>query len=489
MQALPTQADITPDPEGSRKAASAIWAGCGLRPAALANLDLTGATQALQSSFHIGVAAQSSIALAALAAAEIGLQRGINTGRVGVDMQAAERECSGYFTLDGEMPPSWAPLSGLYPCRDGHVRIHANFVHHRDAALAVLGLGADTDFYAKDNLTKDSVTKDSVTQALQHWQAVDFEAAVNAAQGVASATRTFQQWDQHPQAQASNSLPLLSFDKLGEAPPLPLAPCQNKPLAGIRVLDLTRILAGPVAGRTLAAYGADVMLVNSPVLPNIEHIAETSRGKLSTLLDLHAAADAAQLLNLARHARVFIQGYHPGGLARLGFDPVTLARARPGIVYVSLSAYGHLGPWAHRRGFDSLVQTATGFNHAEAEAAGAAATPQAMPVQILDYASGFLMAFATQVALLRQAREGGSWHVRISLAQTAQWLRNLGRVDSSRQRPGIQPATALQPYPSGFGELRALPHSATFAGASGGWNRPAMPPGSHAPLWPQANHT
>lgn len=479
MQSLTSATDITPNPEGSHKVTSAIWTNSGLRPAALDNLDLTGITQTLPSSFHVGVAAQASIALAALAAAETGRQRGMNTGRVGVDMQAAERECSGYFTLDGQMPPSWAPLSGLYPCRDGHVRIHANFDHHRDAALAVLGLTGNTNAY----------TKADVTQALRRWDAVDFESAVSAAQGVASASRTFEEWHQHAQAGVISDLPLLSFEQIGDAAPLPIplpsTKSRNKPLAGIRVLDLTRILAGPVAGRTLAAYGADVMLVNSPRLPNIEHIVDTSRGKLSTLLDLHNAADAGQLASLVRAAHVFIQGYHPGGLARLGFDPANLARSRPGIVYVSLSAYGHLGPWAQRRGFDSLVQTATGFNQAEADAAGAA-TPQAMPVQILDYASGFLLAFAAQVALLRQAQVGGSWHVRVSLAQTAHWLRGLGRVDRPFARPRTQPAASLRHYPSGFGELMAIPHSATFGGVSPDWQRPAMPPGSHPPAWPEA---
>jgi crotonobetainyl-CoA:carnitine CoA-transferase CaiB-like acyl-CoA transferase len=193
------------------------------------------------------------------------------------------------------------------------------------------------------------------------------------------------------------------------------------------VLELTRILAGPVAGRTLAAYGADVLLVNSPALPNIDAIADTSRGKRSAHVDLRTDAGRDTLRVLVRDAHVFMQAYRPGALDALGFGAETLAAIAPGIVCVSLSAYGHVGPWAGRRGFDSLVQTATGFNVAEAQAAGAA-SPKAMPVQILDYAAGFLMAFGTAVALRRQATEGGSWHVRVSLAGTGRWLRSLGRV-------------------------------------------------------------
>jgi crotonobetainyl-CoA:carnitine CoA-transferase CaiB-like acyl-CoA transferase len=246
---------------------------------------------------------------------------------------------------------------------------------------------------------------------------------------------------------------------------------------------LTRILAGPIAGRTLAAYGADVMLVNSPNLPNIESIADTSRGKLSAYLDLKTEAGKAQMRQLAEQNHVFIQGYRPGGLQALGFGPADVARIRPGAVYVSLSAYGHEGPWADRRGFDSLVQTATGLNTAEAEALDANA-PKAFPVPILDYASGFLMAFGAATALLRQQTEGGSWHVRVSLAQTAHWLRNLGRLapDRAALRPDF--AALVEDYPSGFGHLAGMPHAAQFSQTPARWKRPSMPAGTHAPVWP-----
>ena len=156
---------------------------------------------------------------------------------------------------------------------------------------------------------------------------------------------------------------------------------------------------------------------------------------------------------------------------------------RPGIVYVSLSAYGHQGPWRGRRGFDSLVQTATGFNWAEGEAAGAP-QPQALPVQILDYASGFLMAFGAQAALLRQAREGGSWHVRVALARTGLWLRSLGRVPDGLAVARPDAKAFLQISDSGFGRLAALPHAAQFSMTPAGWSRPSMPPGTHPPHWP-----
>ena len=242
------------------------------------------------------------------------------------------------------------------------------------------------------------------------------------------------------------------------------------------------IRAGTVGGRTLAAHGTDVMLVNSPHLPNIESIIETSRGKLSAHVDLTSDAGRASLRALLSQADVMVQGYRPGGLAARGYGPEDAARLRPGIVYISLSAYGHTGPWAGRRGFDSLVQSATGFNQAEMLAAGEH-KPKPMPVQILDYASGFLMAFAAQAALLRQAREGGSWHVRVSLARTGLWLRSLGRVEQGFTRPMPAMDDALETTTSGRGELRAVRHAGIWSGLAGGWPRVSVKPGAHPPRW------
>jgi crotonobetainyl-CoA:carnitine CoA-transferase CaiB-like acyl-CoA transferase len=228
------------------------------------------------------------------------------------------------------------------------------------------------------------------------------------------------------------------------------------------------------------------MLINSPDLPNIDAIADTSRGKLSAHLDLNDSADAECLRSLSRDAHLFIESYRPGGLAERGFAPGQLAAIRPGIVCVSLSAYGHEGPWAGRRGFDSLVQTATGFNIAEAKAAGEA-TPRALPVQILDYASGFLMAFAGQVALLRQQEEGGSWHVQVSLAATAHWLRSLGRIDFRDKPASLGLRNHAVTTASGFGKLTAMPHAARIDGIEPGSERPSARPGTHAAAWPPTN--
>ncbi len=469
-------------PVPARQALAALWQLAGLPSAALGHVDLSGQDPVLPSSFAVATAAQVSLAAAAAAAAEVWHRRSGERQRVRVDATHAALEACGHFSLDGRVPPLWDKLSGLYPCggavgAPGWVRLHANFAHHRDGALRLLGIPPG-----------DTTEREAVAAALAHWRAEDFETAAADAGGVAAAARDFATWERHPQALALAGTPVLQIERIAGAPPaeprpLPAAPADAPPLAGVRVLDLTRILAGPVAGRTLAAYGADVMLVNAPQLPNIEAIADTSRGKLSAHIDLKAPAGRETLRALLADAHVFLEAYRPGALEALGFGPQALAQLRPGIVRVSLSAYGARGPWAGRRGFDSLVQTATGFNLAEA-AAFSLDQPKAMPMQVLDMAAGWLLAFGAQAALLRQAEEGGSWQVQVSLAGVAHWLRTLGRVANAGavKPPPFEPY--LEASDSSFGRLLAMRHAAQFSRTPAQWRRPSMPPGSHPPQWP-----
>jgi hypothetical protein len=474
--------EIVPTPS---QVLAALWHGVGLPAEALACAELAGTEPVAPSSFRVTTAAQTSLAAAALCAAEIWHRRTGGSARqhVTVDAAHAVLESASRFTVDGTAPRIWDKLSGLYPCgsarrRPGWVRIHANFAHHRDGALRLLGCppGPDTE-------------RAAVIEALRRWDAHEFEAAAADAGLVVAAARAFAAWDAHPQARPLARAPLVRISRIADVPDAPplewptLGDSGARPLAGLRLLDLTRILAGPVAGRTLAAYGMQVMLINSPHLPNIESIADTSRGKLSAHLDLHVDADRAALRALLAQAHVFLQGYRPGGLHALGFGPAQVARLRPGIVYVSLSAYGSKGPWAQRRGFDSLVQTATGFNLAEAAAFGVH-EPKAMPIQILDYAAGYLLAFGAQAALLKQAREGGSWHVEVSLAGVGHWLRTLGRVPGDFAAVTLPPADPyLEASDSGFGRLLAVRHAARFSRTPAGWELPSVPPGTSPPRW------
>ena len=458
-----------------REILSDIWTSTGGDAALLETVTLSGEESQLPSSFRVAAAAQASIAATGLAAAQIWQMRSGQSQGVAVDMRHAVVECRSerYLRVDGKPPPpAWDVIAGVYRTRDARfVRLHTNFPHHRAAVCQVL------------NCTPE---RDAVQGALMQWDAEPFETAAYAAGGVVAMMRSHQEWSALPQAAALAGLPLVSIEKIGDAAPKPW-PKGERPLAGLRVLDLSRVIAGPVAGRTLAAHGADVLLISGPGLPAIPWLTiDTGRGKLTGSVDLGNAQGREVLRDLLADADIFSQGYRPGAIAALGFSPQDAARINPGIVYVSLSAYGHAGPWAARRGFDSLVQTATGFNHAEGQAAGLDG-PKELPAQVLDHATGYLMAFGAMVAKARQAREGGSWHVQVSLARTGQWLWNLGRVADGLQAGDLKDET-VQPFieeiPSGFGPLRSVRHAAQMSKTPAFWARPAMPLGSHPAQWP-----
>src|SRR6478752_9982914 len=451
-----------------------IWTSAGGEASALDALTLTGDEAQLPSSFRVAAAAQVSVAAAGLAAAGIWKMRSGEVQDVAVDMRHAVVECRSerYLRVDGNPPPpTWDAIAGVYKTGDGFVRLHTNFPHHRDAVCKVLNCKPE---------------REEVQAALMQWDAEAFETAAYAQGGVVSMMRSYEEWSATPQARALAELPLISIEKIGEAAPKPW-PKGDRPLAGIRVLDLSRVIAGPVAGRTLAAHGADVLLISGPGLPAIPWLTiDTGRGKLTSFVELKTEQGRAALRDLLAEADVFSQGYRPRAIASLGFSPEEAAKINPGIVYVTLSAYGHAGPWAERRGFDSLVQTTTGFNHAEGQAAGLDG-PKELPAQMLDHATGHLMAFGAMMAKARQSREGGSWHVRVSLAQTGRWLWNLGRVADGFKQPDLK-ADAITPFmedvPSGFGALSAVRHAAILSKTPAFWARPAVPLGTHKAEWP-----
>lgn len=452
-----------------------IWELGGGDPEALGQIALTGDEPVMPSSYKVGTIAQATIAGSALAAAEVHRSRTGVRQTVGVDMRhaAVEFKSERVYELDGKPPPAvWAAVSGTYQTGDGRwVRLHANFPHHRAGLLGVLGA---------------QETRDSVAAKLAGWRGQDFEDTVAERGLCATMMRSPEEWAAHPQAAAVATLPLFEIIKIGEAPPRPRAKAE-RPLSGVRVLDLTRVLAGPVCGRTLAAHGADVLRVTGPHLPDIPTLdIDTGRGKLSTHIDLRDEAGRAILNRLAESADIFVQGYRPGGIADRGFSPEAVAAKRPGIVYVSLCAYSHVGPWATRRGFDSLVQTATGINHAEAQAIGVT-HPHELPCQALDHGAGYLMATGAMMALKRQSEIGGSWLVRTSLAQVGHWLTGLGRVPGGHAARDINRADVLDlmdTSQSGRGPFSALRHAAHMSATPTRWVRPSALLGSHMAEWP-----
>lgn len=458
-----------------REILSDLWALGGGAPSALDAVTLTGGEPILPSSFRVGAASQVTIAAAGLAAGEIWKARSGQAQSISVDMTHAAVECRSerYLRVDDKPPPpAWDVIAGVYRTGDGRfVRLHTNFPHHRDNVCKVLACKPE---------------REDVQRALMQWTGEAFETAAYAAGCVVAMIRSHDEWLATGQAQAIEQLPLIQIEKIGEANPKPW-PNGHRPLAGLRVLDLSRVIAGPVAGRTWAAHGADVMLISSPHLPSIPWLViDTGRGKLTTFADLTTEQDRDTLRRLLASADIFSQGYRPQSIAAHGFSPEEAAQINQGIVYVSLCAYGHAGPWAGRRGFDSLVQASTGFNDTEGKAAGIVG-PKELPMQILDHATGYLMAFGAMMARLRQAGEGGSWHVKVSLAQTGRWLRNLGRLDNGLAAPDLNADDILlfiEQSPSGFGALRGVRHAAVMSETPAFWERPAMPLGSAPAEWP-----
>lgn len=454
-------------------ALGALWRQAGLAASLRPETTLAGADPLVPSTFAVGTAALASIGATGAAAAAIHAARGGDAQRVAVDIAhaLAEFRSEHHLRIDGaEVHEGWDRIAGLHRCGDGRwLRLHTNLPHHRDAVLRVLGCDYD---------------RAAVTAALQSWQAEAAETAIYEAGGVATMTRALDEWAAHPAGAAAASLPALVLERIGDAPPTPLPPLAARPLQGLRVLDFTRVIAGPVAGRTLAAHGAEVLHITGPHLPSIPALVmDTGRGKRCAALDLRAEADRATLRGLASGADVFLQGYRPGAIAGHGFAPEALAALRPGIVCVSLSAWGHLGPWAGRRGFDSLVQNANGINDAERDAAGED-KPKPLPCQALDHASGYLLAFGAMAALLRRAEEGGSWLVRVALAGTGEWIKRLGRVEGGLAAPGIFDVTPfLEDSASGFGRMTAVRHSAGMSGTPAHWTLPAVPLGTHPAAW------
>ncbi|HSS10893.1 MAG TPA: CoA transferase, partial [Acidimicrobiales bacterium] len=416
------------------------------------------------------------VSVALLAAVALQHRRGgtlPSRGRVSVDrghVSAAVRS-ERYFRRGTQSAGAgFAPLSRFWRTADGWVRTHANYPWHRAAMLRTLKTAEDPD---------------AVAAALAGMSAEDVEEQVLAAGGVAIAVRPLPTWQAHPQGRALASEPLVGHQLIGDAPPRS-RPAGALPATGVRVLDLTRVIAGPVGTRFLAALGAEVLRLDPPQRPDMKvgAVADTLLGKYSARLDLDEENGRATLDGLLADADVIVCGYRPGALDRFGLNPTTLAERDPGAVVVYLDAWGHTGPWASRRGFDSVVQAPTGIAMAESNTG---AEPGALPCQLLDHGTGYLAAAAVLDGLSRQSESGGTHVRRLSLARTAWWLTSSkpGEEQSAAANPASAPSSPpwLTDLDSADGPVTAVTPPGTLDAQPLRWPFPLTGYGNDPPAW------
>lgn len=321
---------------------------------------------------------------------------------------------------------------------------------------------------------------DSVSRAVAKWDALDLEAAIDENRVCGGMVRSNEEWLDSEHGKVLAAKPIVEIIKIGDSDPEPF-PEGDRPLSGLRALDLTRILAGPIAGRTLAEHGAEVLMVTAERLP--QHVMDTSHGKRSCYLDLSVAEEAARLKALVGKADVFSQGYRPGMIEQLGFGSEELAAHRPGLVYVSINCYGADGPFSHRGGWEQVAQTMTGICNE-----GSPERPKLLPAAACDYTTGYLAAYGALLALARRAVEGGSYHVRVSLCQSGMFIYRQGAVAFDAPDLDLSAdeldSLRIETQPKA-GPLRHLGPVLHLSETAPRWIRPTPVLGGDAPEWPQ----
>lgn len=390
----------------SHQLLNAVSSALDLPAAALDAVELRGEGE-LPSSFAVTDLAAASVGAAALAMRQLMVAQGNAPARVQIDRRLASMWFSwSIHPVGWERPPLWDAVAGDYATADGWIRLHTNAPHHRDAALSVLGCAPE---------------RAAVAQAVAARRGLELEEAVVAQGGCAAVMRSMAEWRTHPQGQAVAGEPLIAFADAGRAAPRPWAWTSERPLAGLKLLDLTRVLAGPVATRFLAGYGAQVLRIDPPHWNEPGAIPEVTLGKRCARLDLKRPEDRAIFEQLLAQADVLVHGYRPAALERLGYGDAVRRQLNPSLIDVALNAYGWTGPLNGRRGFDSLVQMSSGIAHHGMRRQGAG-QPTPLPVQALDHATGYLMAAAVVRALIARLNQGRILQARLSLARTAKLL-------------------------------------------------------------------
>ncbi|TCH96330.1 acyl-CoA transferase [Roseococcus sp. SYP-B2431] len=444
-----------------------IWTGIGGDAAHLARARFTG-EGGLTSAFAATPIAAASVAAAGLAAAELAAARIGAMPEVAVDRRLASFWFGWSIRPQGwKMPETWDVVAGDYATRDGWIKLHTNAPHHRAAALAVLGAPPE---------------KAAVARAVATWSAEELEAAIVAAGGCAASMRSLAAWAEHPQGSAVAQEPPLWIETTGAATQRDWPFDPARPLAGLRVLDMTRVLAGPVATRFLALLGAEVLRIDPPGWEEPGIVPEISLGKRCARLDLRSPEGKDRLAELFRGADIFLNGYRPDALERLGFGTGARHALRPGLVDVRLDAYGWTGPWAGRRGFDSLVQMSSGIADEGMRRAGAG-KPTPLPVQALDHATGYILAAAAMRGLTRRVTEGLGSASRTSLARTAALLVSRPAPEEGPLAPVGEADLSEAIEETSWGPARRVRPPLEIAGVRIGTEIPARKLGGSEPRW------
>ncbi|VVO83303.1 Formyl-CoA:oxalate CoA-transferase [Pseudomonas fluorescens] len=423
---------------------------------------------ALPSAFAVTDLACASIAAAGQAISELLHQQ---TGRL-PHLEVDRRLASFWFStsirpVGWSVPPLWDPVAGDYATKDGWIRLHTNAPHHRVAAEHVLGVCAD---------------RAAMASKVAQWAKTDLEQAVVDAGGCAAEMRSWAQWQAHPQGQAVNAEPLIQFDANGSQNANPWQGSVAQPLAGIKVLDLTRVLAGPVASRFLAGLGADVLRIDPPTWNEPGVVPEVTLGKRCAHLDLQVKADRELFEGLFKDADILLHGYRADALERLGYGLAERQLVAPGLIDVCLNAYGWSGPWQNRRGFDSLVQMSSGIAEAGMHWQHAD-KPTPLPLQALDHATGYLMAASAIKLLAERLSSGRSGSARLSLARTAKLLVEAGAGTEEPLRAEEEGDQGLLVEQTPWGPAHRLQVPLRITGTPLQWAIPAGELGSHRPLW------
>jgi CoA-transferase family III len=476
----------------TRSVLSRLWTALDGDQELLDRVRITGPDQVLPSVFDVTGLAAASVAVATLAVAEFGARRrGLAVPEVGVDRleaSAAFRSEALLQPIGWQRPPIWDPIAGDYRSADGWIRLHTNYASHRAAALRALGL-KDGDNSAGDAAGPD---REHVADRVRRFAAAELEGLVVAEGGCAAALYSADEWAVHPHGAIACAQPAIALEWQsgigGRRVPSADGPDDDRPLAGIRVLDLTRVIAGPVCTRTLAAWGADVLRIDPPGFAEVPAVLpEMTAGKHCAAVDLRNSGDRIRFEALVAEADVIVHGLRPGALAGLGYPDQALRRINTDLCVATLDAYGWAGPWAGRRGFDSLVQFSTGIAAAGAAAAGSQ-RPVPLPAQALDHATGYLVAAGVCRGLTGQATGSGAADVRGSLVGTANLLQR-----SFDPSPSPPPPPPPSPPPSElaatsvrdtyWGPVAAVGQPGTVDGASGDWQVPAGPLGRHPAIF------